>query len=119
MANPNMATITSVKGETAVLGNVLDSATTIVENVIPNSIYKISSLIISNIDSEYPYDVSVKFVRQNISYSLINTVAIPQDTSIVVLSKDVGIYLKEGDKIQLIASSSGKLQAICSYEELL
>lgn len=119
MANPNIVETTSVKGETVVLGNIPTSATTLVENTTSNSIYKISTIIISNIDSENPYDVSVRFVRSNISYSIINTVAIPQDTSLVVLSRDISIYLKENDKIQVLASSSNKLQAICSYEEII
>lgn len=119
MANPNIVETTSVKGETLVMGSIPTSATTIVENTTANSIYKISTLIISNIDSSYPYDVSVKFVRGGNSYSIANTVAIPQDTSLVIISRDISIYLKENDKIQILASSAGVLQAICSYEEIL
>jgi len=119
MANPNIVETTSVKGETIVLGSIPTSATTLVENTTSNSIYKISTLIISNIDSTYPYDVSVRFVRGGNSYAIANTVAIPQDTSLIVLSKDISIYLKENDKIQVLASSAGVLQAICSYEEII
>ena len=119
MANPNIVETTSVKGETVVLNSIPATATTLVENTTSNSIYKISTLIISNIDSSYPYDVSVLFVRNNVSYAIVNTVAIPQDTSLVVLSKDISIYLKENDKIQVLASSADVLQAICSYEEIV
>ena len=119
MANPNIVDTTSVKGETVVLGSIPTSATTLVENTTSNSIYKISTLIISNIDSTYPYDVSILFVRGGNSYAIANTVAIPQDTSLVVLSKDISIYLKENDKIQVLASSADVLQAVCSYEEII
>lgn len=45
-----------------------------------------------------------------------NTVVIPADTTLDVLSKS--IYLEEGDKITGLASTNGDLEVIISYEEI-
>lgn len=119
MADPNIAETTVVKGKTAVLASIPTSNTTIVENLTSNSVFKINTLIVSNIDGSAPYDVSVSLVRNSIAYKLVHTMSVPPDTSVLVLSKNTSIYLQENDAIKLVASSADKLQAICSYEELL
>jgi hypothetical protein len=119
MADPNIAETTIVKGKTAVLASVPTSDTTIVENLTSNSVFKINTMIISNIDGSAPYDISVSLVRNSITYKIVHTMSVPPDTSILVLSKDTSIYLQENDAIKLTASTADKLQAICSYEELL
>ena len=120
MANPNIVSTTSVKGNTVVLANITAaSPVTLITNTVSNSIYKIGTLIISNTNTTTPYDVTAQFVRSSTTYALANTVSIPPDTSLVLLSRDTSIYLNENDSIQIQASTTGQLQAICSYEEIL
>ena len=114
MADPNIVDTTIVKGKTAVTDNI-----TLLTNSTSNSVYKIGTLVVSNIDGSSPYDLSVNFVRNSTSYKLVSTVAIPQDSSLVVISRDTSIYLQENDSLNLVASTSNKLQAVCSYEEIL
>jgi len=45
-------------------------------------------------------------------------VAVPADSTLIVIGKDSPIYLEEGDQIEAGASASGRLQIIISYEEL-
>jgi hypothetical protein len=119
MADPNIVDTTIVKGKTAVISNIATTGTTLLTNTTSNSVYKIGTLIISNIDGVAPYDVSVSFVRSTTPYKIISTVSIPQDSSLVVISRDTSIYLQENDTLQATASSGNVLQAICSYEEIL
>lgn len=119
MADPNIVDTTIVKGKTVVTENIPATGITILTNNTNNSVYKIGTLIVSNTDGVSPYDLSVNFVRNSVSYKLISTVAVPQDSSLVVISRDTSIYLQENDSLNLVASSSNKLQSICSYEEIL
>ena len=118
MADPNIVDTTIVKGKTVVTDNIPSTGITLLTNSTSNSVYKIGALVISNIDGSSPYDLSVNFVRNSTSYKLVSTVAIPQDSSLVVISRDTSIYLQENDSLNLVASTCNKLQAICSYEEI-
>jgi hypothetical protein len=118
MAAPNIVNVTTILGKTAVQA-VGTSATAIVENTAAsNKVFKINSLIISNIDGVNPADITVSVVRSSTSYALASTITIPADATLVVISKDTSIYLEESDSITLLASAAGDLQAVCSYEEI-
>lgn len=118
MANPNIVNVTSIYGKTAVQ-SVTTSATAIVENTAASGIIiKINSLTVANIDGINAADITVDVFRSSTSYKLANTITVPADASLVVISKDTSIYLEEGDALRLTASASGDLQAVCSYEEI-
>lgn len=118
MAAPNIVNVTNILGKTAVLA-VTTSATALVTNAgASNKVFKINSLIVSNIDGSNPADISVDLYRSSVAYFLASTITIPSDASLVVISKDNPIYLEEGDSIRCLGSASGDLQAICSYEEI-
>jgi uncharacterized protein YajQ (UPF0234 family) len=118
MAAPNIVNVSTIIGNTAVM-NVTTSATDIVTNsAASNKVFKINSLIISNIDGAAAADITASVIRTSASFALASTIAVPADASLIVISKDNSIYLLEGDSIRLTASANGDLQAVCSYEEL-
>jgi hypothetical protein len=116
MANPNIVNVTSIYGETAVL-----SATTANANVVANpassgSVYKINSVLASNIDTAIDRSVSVDIVRASNSYAIARNITIPITSTLVLLSKDSSLYLQEGDTIIVSASANAVVQLLCSYE---
>jgi hypothetical protein len=118
MAQPNIVNVGTIRGNTAVQ-NVSTVATAIVtNNAASNKVYKINTLLISNIDGTNPADITAELVRGGAPYDLAATITVPADASLVIISKDTSIYLEEGDSIRLQASANGDLQAICSYEEI-
>jgi hypothetical protein len=118
MAAPNIVNVTTILGKTAVQA-VGTSATAIVTNTAAsNKVFKINSLIISNIDGVNPADITVEFFRSSVAYDIAKTVTVPADATLVVISKDTAIYLEEGDALRLLASAAGDLEAVCSYEEI-
>lgn len=118
MAAPNIVNVTNIIGHTDVL-NVTTSAVAIVTNsAASGKVFKINSLIVSNIDGTNSADISVDIFRSSASYYLASTITVPADATLVVISKDNPIYLEEGDSIRCLASADGDLQAICSYEEI-
>lgn len=118
MAAPNIVNVSNILGKTSVL-DVTTTITSIVSNsAASGKVFKINSLIVSNIDGINPADITVEVFRSSISYKLASTITIPADATLVIISKDTGLYLEEGDSIRCLASADGDLQALCSYEEI-
>ena len=118
MAAPNILTTAIIIGKTAV-ANVTTTATAIVTNSAgSNKAFKINTLIVSNIDGVNVCDVNVDLFRSSAAWSIANTITVPADASLVVISKENSIYLEEGDALRLTASANNDLHAICSYEDI-
>lgn len=118
MANPNIVNVSDIRGKIA-FQNITTTLTVIVTNgAASGKIFKINSLIVSNIDGTDSADLTVDILRSATSTKIASTIAIPADASLVVISKETSIYLEEGDSLRCLASTAGDLQALCSYEEI-
>jgi hypothetical protein len=119
MAAPNIVNVTSIYGKSmgAALGTTL---TTDILTCSSNKLLKINSIIVSNVDGTNSADVTVYFYDNSTSvrYAIASTVAVPADSTLVVIGKDSPIYLEESDSIEAGASATSDLQIIISYEEL-
>jgi hypothetical protein len=116
MAAPNIVSVATITGKTAVLV-VTTTATAIVTNSASSGkVFKINALYISNIDGTTSADINVDIFRSSVAYSIAKTIVVPADASLDVLSKS--IYLEEGDTLRLTASANTRLQGVCSYEEI-
>lgn len=114
MAAPNIVQIAQIFGKTDVLS--VTTTMTAITTCPTDKLYKINSLVVANIDTANVCDVTVEFFRSGVAYRIASTIAIPPDATLVVISKDMGIYLEEGDSLRIQASANSDLQAICSYE---
>lgn len=119
MANPNLLNITSIYGDTAYDANISTSDDAII-TVSADKLVKINSLLISNIDGTNAASITatVKDSSNNVLGYIAKTITVPPDSTLVLISKDTTIYLKETQKLTLDASLNGDLSAVCSYEEL-
>ena len=119
MANPNIATAGSIYGRSQALA-LTTSAQTLAGSVATNRVYKVNSIIVSNINGTASADLTVYWYDSSAgtNYYLAYTIAVPNDSTLVVLSKDTQIYLEEGDYIQAFASANSYLNATISYEEI-
>lgn len=119
MANPNISTAGSFYGRSQGLA-LTTSAATLCGSVPSNRVYKINSLIISNINGTSSADVTVYWYDSSAAtnYYLAYTITVPADATLVVLSKDTQIYLEESDYIQVLASANSVLHATVSFEEI-
>jgi hypothetical protein len=115
MANPNIVSVSTINGKTAV-ANVTTVDTTFVENTAEsNKVYKINAILISNITSSTE-TIDLGISRSNVSYYLTKDVSVPSGSTLDALNKS--IYLNEGDYVFISASANSSLHAICSYEEI-
>lgn len=120
MAAPNIVNTTSIYGRTDVM-SVGTAALSITSNAASSGkVYKVNTLIVSNVDGTNNVDASVSLYRESLtaSYHIAKTVTVPADSSIVVIGRDNPMYLAEGDSIRVSASVAGDAEAVCSYEEL-
>jgi hypothetical protein len=117
MAAPNMASITSITGSTDVVALSTTSATTVTANgVSSGDVYKINTLIVSNVDGVNAATIDISIQRSATDYHIAKTVEVAADSSLVVISRETPIYLEEGDTIRATASAANDLEVVCSYE---
>ena len=122
MAAPNIANVTSILGKTAFDSNVNTSASTTLGNAASsNKVLKINTIIAANIDGTNSADITVSVMQTStsqIKFYLANTISVPADTSLVVISKDTSFYLEEDMEIRAVASAAGDISLMVSYEEI-
>ena len=122
MANPEIISASSIYGKTVYDTDIDSTAASLVSNAATSGkILKINSLIIANIDGAATayITVTLRNAAGGTTYSSIaHEVAVPQDATLVVISKDTSIYLEEDMSLYVKASVAGDLSATCSYEEI-
>lgn len=120
MTAPNIVNLSSLTAKTELASLTTSPGVTIVSNgSSSNAVYKINSIIVANIDGLNSAAVTINVVRTSgttTTAALAYSITVPANSTLVVVTKDMGIYLEEGYSIQGIASADGDLQAICSYE---
>lgn len=116
MAAPNIVNVATITGKTAVQ-TITTSATAIVNNsAASNKVFKVNALYVSNVDGVNSATVNVDLFRSSVAYRIANTITVPADATLDIITK--AVYLEEGDSLRLTASANGDLEAVCSYEEI-
>jgi len=119
MAAPNIVNVSSITGKTSYL-----AVTTAVQDLVVNSagsgkVYKLNSIIIANINGTGAATITVWINRNSADFRIASTIQVPANASLVVLSKDAGLYLEEGDTLRILGSANSWLNATCSYEIIM
>jgi hypothetical protein len=117
MAAPNLFTTSTVTGKTS-----LTTLSTVTSNIITNAsgsntVYKLNNILLSNYTSSTTY-ANVLINRSSSSYYLGGNVAIPGNSTLVLLGKDIALYIEEGDTVQANVSANSSISMAASYELL-
>ncbi len=83
-----------------------------------NKLFKVNSLYVSNLNASNIANVSIAFNRGSTAAYLARFIDVPNKSTFTAIDKNTVIFLEEGDTIQLVANTTGDLQAVCSYEEI-
>ncbi len=123
MSAPNIVNVTTITGKTNVVDLTTTNATLVVENpAASNKVFKINSLVVSNVDGTNAADITVSFYSEDniggTATQIVSTVSVPADASLVVIDKNTSIYLEEDKSIGATAGSASDLKVVCSYEEI-
>ena len=127
MANPNIVSVTSIKGES--VGFALSATTTTtLMTVASNKIVKINRITVANVDGTNAADVTLSVTKSNFTpdgvdnfdtsgtFHIAKTVSVPADATLVLL--DTPIYLMETDILKGGASAASDLELFVSYESI-
>tara|TARA_A100001201_G_C3996041_1_gene173075 strand:- start:46 stop:423 length:378 start_codon:yes stop_codon:yes gene_type:complete len=123
MAAPNIVGVTTVTGITTFVSLDSTNATNIVSNpVASGAVYKINTIIASNIDGTNTANITVKMHQEaagaGSSVPIASTIDVVADSTLVILDKASALYLEENRSISATASAADDLAIICSYEEV-
>ncbi len=126
MAAPNIVAVSTIRGKSNVANLTTTSSSIVVNPVNSGQVFKINTIMISNVDGTNSGNVSVelfKFGAQNTStgsgnatYGIANNMTVPAKSSLDVMSKS--LYLEEGDQLKAKADSNNRLHLITSFEEI-
>jgi len=119
MAAPNIVNVATITGRTTgiALGTTLTTAL-VTNNAASNKVFKINSIIVSNVDGSAAADVTIDWFNGTTGFKLANTITVPADSTLIVIGKDSPIYLEEGHSIRGGASAVGDLECVISYEDI-
>jgi hypothetical protein len=123
MANPNLATATSVLVGNALVRLTGTSATQVVSNAASSGkAYLLDSLIVSNVDGTNAADITIDLfasaTNTGTATKIAHTVTVPADSTLIVISKENPISLMEAQSIYATASAADDLHVIASWKEL-
>jgi len=123
MAAPNIVDVSTIIGKSATIALSTTSQTTLVSNAASSGkVFKINMIQIANVDGTNACDVTVDMHSAasggGTAYSLVATVSVGADSSLVALDKNTAIYLEEDRSITATAGTANDLEVIVSYEEI-
>jgi len=122
MAAPNLVNVTSITGKIdghSLTTDAIDDANSSVITAAADKLVKINSIIVANIDGTDSVDIDVAVnLSGDARFYLAKTVALPADSTLVVIGKDSPIYLEEGDELEARASAASDAELVVSYEIL-
>jgi len=122
MANPNLVNVTSIYGKVDGHKLTTDAITASGSEVITcgaDQLYKINSIIVANVDGADTVNIDVAVhLDGDDRFYLAKTVALPADSTLVVIGKDSPIYLEENDQLEARADVASDAELVVSYEIL-
>jgi len=123
MAQPNIVSVTTIYGNTAVAAVTNVSTNLVVNSASSGQVLKINTLYISNIHANSNTAlVSVGLLRTGVEYKIAANINLTANSTLDVINK--AIYLQEGDCIRIsanatFASNANNLcEAVCSFEAI-
>ena len=118
MAAPNIVNVATITGKTTAANLTTSNAAFV--TCASEYVFKINSIIVSNIDGTNTATATVYFFdnSQTARFQIANAIPVPPGTSLNVLDKNAAIYLEEGDKIEGLASAASDLNIVVSYDAI-
>ena len=123
MTAPNVVNVATITAKSATVALSSTAQTTLVSNAASSGkVFKINMIQVANVDGANACDVTVDLhsaaAGGGTAYSLVSTISVPADASLVALDKNTALYLEEDRSITATASAANDLEVIVSYEEI-
>jgi hypothetical protein len=115
MAAPNIVSLTTITGKTAVANVTTVSANVITNAAASGTVLKINNVVLSNYTSATATG-NVLINRAGTNYYIGGGIVIPPTSTLVLIGKDVAFYMEEGDVLQASTSANSSISLVASYE---
>jgi hypothetical protein len=114
MANPNIVNVATINGKTDVFA--LTTTETNLVTATANTVFKINTIVVSNIDGTNAADVTIKYNDGSNDRAIASTINVPADATLIITDKNSSFYLEENEIIKGTASANSDLECLVSYE---
>ena len=123
MAAPNIVDVSTIIGKSATVALSTTSQTTLVSNAASSGkVFKINMIQVANVDGINACDITVDVHSAasggGTAYSIVSTVSVAGDSTLIALDKNTALYLEEDRSITATAGTANDLEVIVSYEEI-
>lgn len=119
MAAPNLMNLTTVTAKIVGAALTTSNASILTNGSGSNKVFKINSIVVSNIDGTNSADVTLSIYKNaTTDYYIAYTIIVPADSTFIAATKDMQLFLEENDAVRGLASANGDLHVLISYEEI-
>ena len=123
MANPNIVSVTSILGNTTFLTPSDTAANVLLSNAASSGdVLKINQIVAANVNGTSAVDTTVAVnnaaAGAGTSFTVVSTVSVPADASIIVTDKTTAIYLMENQSIVVTSGTASGISYTISYEAI-
>ena len=128
MANPNIAALTTLTGNTTYLTPSGTSAVVLLPNAASSGqVFRINQIVAANVNGSTAVNTTVSIYTNGAvaqgsapsggtAYPIVSTVSVPAGASLIVVDKTTPIYLMEGTSITVTSGTGSGIAYSISYE---
>jgi hypothetical protein len=128
MANPNIAALTTLTGNTTYLTPSPTTAVVLLANAASSGqVFRINQIVAANVNGTNAVDTTVSVYTNGgvaqgsapsggTAFPIASTISVPADASLIVVDKTTAIYLQEGTSITVTSGTASGITYSISYE---
>lgn len=128
MANPNIAALTTLTGNTTYLTPSGTTAVVLLPNAAASGqVFRINQIVAANVNGSSAVNATVSIYTNGAvaqgsapsggtAYPIVSTVSVPAAASLIVVDKTTQLYLMEGTSITVTSGTASGITYSISYE---
>ena len=128
MANPNIAALTTLTGNTTYLTPSGTTAVVLLPNAASsNQVFRINQIVAANVNGTSAVDTTVSIYTNGAvaqgsapsggtAFPIASTISVPADASLIIVDKTTALYLMEGTSITVTSGTGSGITYSISYE---
>lgn len=129
MANPNIAALTTLTGNTTYLTPSGTTALVLLPNAASsNAVFRINQIVVSNTSASAVAATVAIYTNGAVAqgsapssgtaFPLASAISVPANASLIVVDKSTALYLNEGTSITVTSGTTSALTFSISYEAI-
>ena len=128
MANPNIAALTTLTGNTTYYTPSGTTAVVLLPNAASSGqVFRINQIVAANVNGSSAVNATVSIYTNGAvaqgsapsggtAYPIVSVVSVPANASLIVVDKSTAVYLQEGTSISITSGTASGITYSVSYE---